>query len=80
MTCNDIAIEEKYTPTRKQNDHDTTSLTTNFNSRAKGEICLTRHLTSINHDLNYAHMGSQKKLMRVEIAAKISLWNYLCYL
>jgi hypothetical protein len=76
-----MAIEAKnLTPTRKQYDHGTTSSITNFNSRTEGEICSTRHLISINHDLNCAHRGSQKELMRVEIATKTSLWNYLCYL
>jgi hypothetical protein len=44
------------------------------------DICSTRYLTSINYDLNYAHRGSQKELMRVKFAAKLFLWSYLCYL
>jgi hypothetical protein len=42
------------------------------------DICSTRYLTNINHDLNFAHGGSQKELMRVEFAEKLFLWNYLC--
>jgi hypothetical protein len=46
----------------------------------KSDICSTSYLTRINHDLNYAHRGSQKELMRVEFASKLFLWSYLYYL
>jgi hypothetical protein len=41
---------------------------------------LTQQLSKHNHDFISAHRGSQKEIMRGEFAAKLILWNYLCYL
>jgi hypothetical protein len=62
---------------QKKKIHEARSINQNLSPEAN---LLTQHIARINHDFISAHRGSQEENMRVEIASKIYLWNYLCYL